>query len=159
MIFTRTRLISLPLAALALAAATVLADLPSAVTGVASSGLVTLATTGNPTPLHEELGGTVVDSKQLVAKIAAEKLGQFLDLEQKEHLAPMALITPDGDMFAMVAPTITKDNFILVTADGTARRMDVGNNEGHNQPSVVTEIVEDGGTPWYLELWYWLTGA
>ena len=159
MIFTRTRLISLPLAALALAAATVLADLPSAVTGVASSGLVTLATTGNPTPLHEELGGTVVDSKQLVAKIAAEKLGQFLDLEQNEHLAPMALITPDGDMFAMVAPTITKDNFILVTADGTARRMDVGNNERHNQPSVVTEIVEDGGTPWYLELWYWLTGA
>jgi len=159
MIFTRFYLISLPLAALALAATTAFAELPSTVTGVASPGLVTLATTGNPDPLHEELGGAVVDSKQLVAKIGAENLGQFLDLKQDEHLAPKALITPDGDMFAMVAPTITKDNFMLVTADGTARRMDVGNNEGHNQPSVVTEIVEDGGTPWYKEFWYWLTGA
>ncbi|MGD9852868.1 MAG: hypothetical protein AB7T38_16575 [Nitrospirales bacterium] len=44
-------------------------------------------------------------------------------------------------------PTINKDNFILV--DNQARRMDVGDSEGHRMPFVVQTIMEDGGTPWY----------
>ncbi len=39
-------------------------------------------------------------------------------------------------MHAMVAPTITKDNFILVDSQGQARRMDVGDSEGHRMPFV-----------------------
>ena len=57
----------------------------------------------------------------------------------------------------MVAPTLTKDNFIFVDRMGNAKRMDVGATEGHYEPFVVQSIVEDGGTPWYVELWYWLT--
>jgi len=47
----------------------------------------------------------------------------------------------------LVAPTITKDNFILVDHKGQARRMDVRDSEGHRMPFVVQTIVEDGGTP------------
>ena len=63
----------------------------------------------------------------------------LLSVSENEHLAPMALVV-DGVIYAMVAPTITKDNFILITEDGVARRMDVGNSEGTNEPYIVTEI-------------------
>ncbi len=39
------------------------AELPASVAGKASDALVTLATTGNPEPLHAELGGTVISSE------------------------------------------------------------------------------------------------
>jgi hypothetical protein len=87
-----------------------------------------------------------------------KKVGNLLDLEKQEHLAPKALVTPTGETYAMVAPTITKDNFILVDSQGHARRMDVGDSEGHRMPFVVQTIVEDGGTPWYVEFWHWITG-
>ena len=128
-------------------------DVPEKMKGEASDALVTLATTGNPDPLQKELGGTVMSSMEL-----QERVGDLLDLEKDEHLAPKALMTPSGELYSMVAPTITKDNFIYVTADGKAMRMDVGANEGHRMPFVVNEIVEDGGTPWYVEFWWWLTG-
>jgi len=128
-------------------------ELPSAVMGKASEALVTLATTGNPDPLQAELGGTVISSDDL-----QKKVGNLLNLEKQEHLAPKALVTPTGETYAMVAPTITKDNFILVDNQGQARRMDVGDSEGHRMPFVVQEIVEDGGTPWYVEFWHWITG-
>ncbi|HYQ72822.1 MAG TPA: hypothetical protein VET88_12955 [Gammaproteobacteria bacterium] len=120
----------------------------------ASDALVTLATTGNPDPLQAELGGTIISSAEL-----QKTVGSLLDLEKNEHLAPKALVTPNGETYAMVAPTITRDNFILVDSNGKAMRMDVGNTEGHRMPFVVEEIVEDGGTPWYVEFWYWVTGA
>lgn len=41
----------------------------------------------------------------------------MLNLEKEEHLAPKALVTPTGETNAMVAPTITKDNFILVDSE------------------------------------------
>ena len=128
-------------------------ELPAAVMGKASEALVTLATTGNPDPLQAELGGTVMSSEEL-----QKKVGNLLNLEKEEHLAPKALVTPTGETYAMVAPTITKDNFILVDNQGQARRMDVGDSEGHQMPFVVKEIVEDGGTPWYVEFWHWITG-
>ena len=128
-------------------------ELPSAVMGKASEALVTLATTGNPDPLQAELGGTVMSSEEL-----QKKVGNLLNLEKEEHLAPKALVTPTGETYAMVAPTITKDNFILVDNQGQARRMDVGDSEGHHMPFVVQTIVEDGGTPWYVEFWHWITG-
>lgn len=128
-------------------------ELPAAVMGKASEALVTLATTGNPDPLQAELGGTVMSSEDL-----QKKVGNLLNLEKEEHLAPKALVTPTGETYAMVAPTITKDNFILVDSEGQARRMDVGDSEGHHMPFVVQEIVEDGGTPWYVEFWHWITG-
>ena len=120
---------------------------------MASDALVTLATTGNPKPLQAELGGEIRDSAPLMAEA-----GALLDLEKKEHLAPSALVTPDGEVYAMVAPTITQDNFIFKNASGQIMRMDVGANEGHRMPFVVNEIMEDGGTPWYVEFWYWITG-
>ena len=120
----------------------------------ASDALVTLATTGNPDSLQTELGGTVISSAELQTQV-----GSLLDLEKNEHLAPRALVTPTGETYAMVAPTITKDNFILVDSEGKAMRMDVGYTEGHRMPFVVEEIVEDGGTPWYVEFWYWVSGA
>ena len=129
------------------------ADLPSSVSGSASDALITLATTGNPDPLHTELGGTVISSEEL-----QKKAGSLLKLEKQEHLAPKALVTPNGETYAMVAPTITKDNFILVDSQGNVMRMDVGNTEGHRMPFVVQQIVADGGTAWYVEFWYWITG-
>ena len=69
----------------------------------------------------------------------------------------MALVTPEGETYAMVAPTITKDNFIFVDSAGEVMRMDVGDTEGHRLPFVVQEIVEDGGTPWYVQFWHWIT--
>ena len=128
-------------------------ELPAAVMGKASEALVTLATTGNPDPLQAELGGTVMSSEEL-----QKKVGNLLNLEKEEHLAPKALVTPTGETYAMVAPTITKDNFILVDNQGQAKRMDVGDSEGHHMPFVVQTIVEDGGTPWYVEFWHWITG-
>ncbi len=138
---------------LAFAAPGYAADLPSSVSGRASDALVTLATTGNPDPLHAELGGTVISSEKL-----QKKTGSLLNLEKQEHLAPKALVTPNGETYAMVAPTITKDNFILVDSQGNVMRMDVGNTEGHRMPFVVQQIVEDGGTAWYVEFWYWIAG-
>jgi hypothetical protein len=35
------------------------------------------------------------------------KVGNLLNLEKQEHLAPKALVTPTGETYAMVAPTIT----------------------------------------------------
>jgi hypothetical protein len=87
-----------------------------------------------------------------------KEAGNLLNLEKEEHLAPKALVAPTGETYAMVAPTITKDNFILVDSQGQARRMDVGDSEGHHMPFVVQTIVEDGGTPWYVEFWNWITG-
>ena len=152
-ISTKTSALTLALALTAAlpAFATVL---PSAVSGVASDALITLATTGNPTHLHAELGGTVISSEAL-----QQKAGSLLKLEKQEHLAPMAVVTANGETYAMVAPTITKDNFILVDSEGNVMRMDVGNTEGHRMPFVVQKVVEDGGTAWYVELWYWITGA
>ncbi|GJL59925.1 MAG: hypothetical protein NPIRA03_27820 [Nitrospirales bacterium] len=99
------------------------------------------------------LGGTVMSSEEL-----SKKVGNLLNLEKEEHLAPKVPVTPNGETYAMVAPTITKDNFILVDSQGQARRMDVGDSEGHRMPFVVQTIVEDGGTPWYVEFWHWITG-
>ncbi len=67
------------------------------------NALITLATTGDPDPLQAELGGTVMSSEDLQMKI-----GNLLDLEKEEHLAPKALVTPTEEPYAMVAPTITK---------------------------------------------------
>jgi len=85
-------------------------------------------------------------------------VGNLIDLNKQEHLAPKVLVTPGGEMYAMVAPTITKDNFIFVDNRGNAVRMDVGSTEGHRMPFIVQSIQEDGGTAWYVELWYWITG-
>ena len=74
-----------------------------------------------------------------------------------EHLAPDALVTPTGETYAMVAPTITKDIFILMDNQENVMRMDVGNTEEHRIPFVVQNIVEDGGTRWYVGIWYWLS--
>ncbi len=139
--------------ALTVAAPAYANELPKTVMGTASPALITLATTGNPDPLQAELGGTVISSEDL-----QKKVGNLLDLKKQEHLAPKALVTPTGETYAMVAPTITKDNFILVDSQGQARRMDVGDSEGHRMPFVVQTIVEDGGTPWYVEFWNWITG-
>lgn len=128
------------------------ADLPASVAGKASDALVTLATTGNPEPLHAELGGTVISSDDLQKKANA-----MMKLQKMEHLAPKALIAPNGEVYAMVAPTLTKDNFILADRQGNVVRVDVGDSEGHRMPFVVENIVEDGGTAWYIEFWRWIT--
>lgn len=132
------------------------ADLPEPVTGVASAGLVQLATTGNPDGLHRELGGRIEASSVIAETVGRATLDGLLDIASEEHLAPKALVAPTGEIYAMVAPTLTKDNFILVTRDGRARRMDVGDNEGTHRPFQVTRIVGDGGTAWYVEFWNWL---
>jgi len=137
---------------LALAGPSSAAELPASLTGKASDALVTLATTGNPDPLHAELGGTVISSEDLQQKANAS-----MKLQKAEHLAPKALVTPTGEIYAMVAPTITKDNFILADTKGNLFRMDVGDSEGHRMPFVVETVVADGGTPWYVEFWRWIT--
>jgi hypothetical protein len=128
------------------------ADLPASLSGKASDALITLATTGNPDPLHAELGGTIISSEDL-----QEKANASMKLQEEEHLAPKALMTPTGEIYAMVAPTITKDNFILVDRQGNVHRVDVGDSEGHRMPFRVETIVADGGTPWYVEFWRWIT--
>lgn len=133
--------------------------LPETVTGTASAGLIQIATTGNPEGLQAELGGEIVESSVVAETAGQDALNALLMVDKDEHLAPMALIAPSGEIYAMVAPTITKDNFVLVTRGGEAIRMDVGATEGTNQPFQVTDVVSDGGTPWYVEFWYWLTGA
>jgi len=133
--------------------------LPATVTGVASEGLIRLATTGNPEGLQSEIGGRIEDSGIIAQTVGKATLDGLLETGQYEHLAPKALVAPTGELYAMVAPTITKDNFILVTADGRALRMDVGASEGTHRPYRVTKVVGDGGTPWYVEFWHWLTRA
>ena len=137
---------------MALAGPSYAAELPATLSGKASDALVTLATTGNPDPLHAELGGTVIPSAELQKKANAS-----MKLQKTEHLAPKALVTPTGDIYAMVAPTITKDNFILADRQGNILRVDVGDSEGHRMPFVVETVVADGGTPWYVEFWRWIT--
>ncbi len=137
---------------LAMAVPSSAAQLPATLSGKASDALVTLATTGNPEPLHAELGGTVISSEDL-----QKKANTSMRLQKTEHLAPKALVAPNGDVYAMVAPTVTKDNFILADSQGNVLRVDVGDSEGHRMPFVVETIVEDGGTPWYVEFWRWIT--
>jgi len=132
------------------------ANLPATVTGVASKGLILLATTGNPDPLQKEIGGTVVPSSELESKVGAKTMATLLKLDKGEQLAPKSLIAPTGELYNMVAPTITKDNFILVDKTGVARRMSVGAVAGDNRPTIVAQVKEDGGTPWYVEFWYWI---
>ena len=134
--------------------------LPQTVKGAASAGLLQLATTGNPEGLNSELRGSRVDDSIVVAqRVGQAALDAILKLDAGESLAPKALITQTGEIYAMVAPKLTKDNFVLVTQDGQIYRMDVGSTEGTNLPYRVTKVVPDGGTPWYTEFWYWLTGA
>ncbi len=113
----------------------------------ASAALITLATTGNPVPLKGELGGEIVES----SKINATSV-----LNGEEHLAPDALLLEDGTMVAMVAPTITKDNFV-VFVNGEVRRLDVGHTEGTDIPFLVTDIsaVEDGGASIFEQIGHW----
>ena len=127
--------------------------MPEMMTDGASDALATLATTGNPDPLQKELGGEIIASAMLMSEA-----GALLKLEEDEHLAPKALMTPDGEFYAMVAPTITKDHVIFRDNQGHIMRMDVGASEGHRMPFLVHEIISDGGTPWYKEFWWWLTG-
>ncbi|MCA9469623.1 MAG: hypothetical protein KC643_29835 [Nitrospira sp.] len=103
------------------------------------------------------LAGGAGRHRDVVGRLADEG-GHLLNLAKDEHLAPKALVTPAGETYAMVAPTITKDIFILVNNTGQARRMDVGDSEGHRMPFVVQSIIEDGGTPWYVEFWHWIAG-
>lgn len=114
---------------------------------VASAALITLATTGNPSPLQEELGGTIIESNT----IAAESV-----LTGEEHLAPDALQLEDGTLIAMVAPTITKDNFVVVR-DGEIQRLDVGFTEGTNTPFLVEDVadVTDGGASIIEQISHW----
>ena len=91
---------------------------------------------------------------KLIQEDSHKKVGNLLNLKKQEHLAPKALVTPTRETYAMMAPTITKDNFILVDSQGQARIMGVGDWEGHRLPFVVQTIMEDGGTPWYVKFWY-----
>lgn len=117
-------------------------------TGItASAALIALATTGNPVPLQKELGGEIVSSD----RISAETV-----LSSEEHLAPKALLMRDGSLVAMVAPIITKDNFVVLS-NGTVQRLDVGHTEGSNIPFVVHNImdVEDGGASIWEQIGHW----
>lgn len=113
----------------------------------ASAALIALATTGNPVPLQGELGGEIVESSAINAASV---------LQADEHLAPKALKLEDGTMIAMVAPTITKDNFV-VAENGEVRRLDVGNTEGTNIPFAVEDVesVKDGGASVWEQIGHW----
>ena len=74
------------------------------------------------------LAGGAGRHRDVVGRLADEG-GHLLNLAKDEHLAPKALVTPTGETYAMVAPTITKDIFILGDNTGQARRMDVGDSE------------------------------
>ena len=122
---------------------------------LASAALITLATTGNPVPLKEELGGTVVPSSVIETSSSV--------LEDEEHLAPKALMMEDGTLIAMVAPTVTKDNFVIFS-EGSIQRLDVGYTEGTNKPFLVKDVddVKDGGASalekvghWFQNLFNW----
>ncbi len=114
---------------------------------VASTALITLATTGNPVPLQKELGGEVVSSDLINATAV---------LDTEEHLAPRALRMEDGSLVAMVAPTITKDNFV-VSRDNAVQRIDVGHTEGTHIPFVVRNVadVKDGGASILEQIGHW----
>ena len=113
----------------------------------ASAALITLATTGNPVPLQKEMNGQIVDSSRLDVTSV---------LQQGEHLAPKALMLDSETYIAMVAPTITKDNFVVVTR-GRPQRLDVGHTEGHHKPFVVKDIdaVKDGGASIFEQIGHW----
>ncbi len=113
----------------------------------ASAALITLATTGNPVPLQGELGGEIVDSSRIDAASV---------LNADEHLAPKALLLEDGMLVAMVAPTATKDNFV-VFAEGEVRRLDAGVTEETNTPFLVEDIesVKDGGASVLEQISHW----
>ena len=115
---------------------------------VATAALITLATTGNPVPLRDEIGGEIVDSSEINAASV---------LNADEHLAPKALLMSDGSIVAMVAPTITKDNFV-VFENGKVRRLDVGNTEGTNIPFLVEDVesVKDGGASLFEQFMHWI---
>ncbi|MDR4459326.1 MAG: hypothetical protein MRJ67_02215 [Nitrospirales bacterium] len=121
--------------------------------GKGSEALFTLATTANPAPLQAELEGTVISSEDL-----QKQVGNLLNRKKEEHLAPKTLVTPSGETYAMVASTITKDNFILVDSQGLVRRMNVGDSERYRMPFVVQTMVENGGSPWHVESRHWITG-
>lgn len=113
----------------------------------ASKGLIRLATTGDPRPLQRELGGKLASTDKIA--------GRVKDLLQSgEHLAPKYLITPNGDIYAMVAPTITKDHFIFIRGDSVTR-FDVGFTEKTNKPFPVKDIMEDGGASIFEQLGHW----
>ena len=113
----------------------------------ASSALIALATTGNPVPLQGELGGEVVESSAIDAAAV---------LQADEHLAPKALRLEDGMLIAMVAPTITKDNFVVLE-NGAVRRLDVGHTEGTDIPFAVENVddVKDGGASVWEQIGHW----
>ena len=89
---------------------------------------------GNPEGLQAELGGEIVESSVVAETAGQDALNALLMVDKDEHLAPIALVAQSGEIYAMVAPTITKDNFVLVTRGGEAIRMDVGSlNRGHQR--------------------------
>ena len=122
---------------------------------VAGAALVTLATTGAPGALQEELGGKIVDSSMVSAATMS-----LLDLDNDEHLAPKALVLEDGTAIVMVAPTITKDNFIVIDGMG-ATRLDAAQGEGEGGKIFkvsADNISEDGGANVFQRIGHGIKG-
>ena len=124
----------------------------------ASDGLVDLAVSGSPGTLSDELDAADIEHTIIGRNDFTDGVGTttpnstvFITCPsgRAEYLAPRGIELANGTKYAMVEPFCYPDHFIVQFADGRAERWDVGSNEGHRLPFLVTVTTatsgDDGG--------------
>ena len=127
-------------------------------TQMASDGLVDLAVSGSPGTLSDELDAADIEHTIIGRNDFTDGVGTttpnstvFITCPsgRAEYLAPRGIELANGTKYAMVEPFCYPDHFIVQFADGRAERWDVGHNEGHRLPFLVTVTTatsgDDGG--------------
>ena len=106
-----------------------------------TEALVILGTTGMTKAYAMEQGGDY-KGKISGAFVSAKPFAKALTKEEMKMNAGIGGFAPetavvDGKMFRMVAPSVVKDNFVVLLKSGEVYRYDLGVDEGTNMLTLV----------------------
>ena len=106
-----------------------------------TEALVILGTTGMTKAYAMEQGGDY-KGKISGAFVSAKPFAKALTKEEMKMNAGIGGFAPetavvDGKMFRMVAPSVVKDNFVVLLKSGEVYRYDLGVDEGTNKLTLV----------------------
>ena len=106
-----------------------------------TEALVILGTTGMTKAYAEEQGGEY-KGKISGAFVSAKPFAKALTKEEMKMNAGIGGFAPetaevDGKLFRMVAPSVVKDNFVVLLKSGEVYRYDLGVDEGTNKLTLV----------------------
>ena len=106
-----------------------------------TEALVILGTTGMTKAYAMEQGGEY-KGKITGAFVSAKPFAKALTMKEMDMNAGIGGFAPetaevDGKLFRMVAPSVVKDNFVVLLKSGEVYRYDLGVDEGTNKLTLV----------------------